>query len=166
VADLVLSAFGRALGQGTMNNLTLGNDDFTYYETIGGGQGACPDADGPSGVHVAMSNTLNTPVEALELEFPLRAVEYAVRRGSGGAGRHHGGDGVARELEALADMRYSLITERRRHAPPGADGGGPGAPGRNILNGVAELPAKASGTLKAGERLRIETPGGGGHGKG
>jgi N-methylhydantoinase B len=115
---------------------------------------------------VAMSNTLNTPVEALELEFPLRAVEYAVRRGSGGAGRHHGGDGVARELEALADMRYSLITERRRHAPPGADGGGPGAPGRNILNGVAELPAKASGTLKAGERLRIETPGGGGHGKG
>jgi N-methylhydantoinase B len=166
VADLVLSAFGRALGQGTMNNLTLGNDDFTYYETIGGGQGACPDADGPSGVHVAMSNTLNTPVEALELEFPLRAVEYAVRRGSGGAGRHHGGDGVARELEALADMRYSLITERRRHAPPGADGGGPGAPGRNILNGVVELPAKASGTLKAGERLRIETPGGGGHGKG
>ena len=166
VADLVLAAFGRALGQGTMNNLTLGNDDFTYYETIGGGQGACSDADGPSGVHVAMSNTLNTPVEALELEFPLRAVEYAVRRGSGGAGRHHGGDGVARELEALADMRYSLITERRRHAPPGADGGGPGAPGRNILNGVAELPAKASGTLKAGERLRIETPGGGGHGKG
>jgi N-methylhydantoinase B len=166
VADLVLSAFGRALGQGTMNNLTLGNDDFTYYETIGGGQGACSDADGPSGVHVAMSNTLNTPVEALELEFPLRAVEYAVRRGSGGAGRNHGGDGVARELEALADMRYSLITERRRHAPPGADGGGPGAPGRNILNGVAELPAKASGTLKAGERLRIETPGGGGHGKG
>ena len=82
VADLVLKAFGRALGQGTMNNLTLGNDDFTYYETLGGGQGACPDADGPSAVHVAMSNTLNTPVEALELEFPLRAVEYAVRRGS------------------------------------------------------------------------------------
>jgi N-methylhydantoinase B len=165
VADLVLAAFGRALGQGTMNNLTLGNDDFTYYETIGGGQGACADADGPSGVHVAMSNTLNTPVEALELEFPLRAVEYSVRRGSGGAGRHRGGDGVARELEALADMRYSLITERRRHAPPGADGGSPGAPGRNLLNGVVELPAKASGTLRAGERLRIETPGGGGHGK-
>ena len=77
VADLVLTAFGRALGQGTMNNVTLGNDDFTYYETLGGGQGACPDADGPSAVHVAMSNTLNTPVEALELEFPLRAVEYA-----------------------------------------------------------------------------------------
>src|SRR5205823_4185984 len=111
VADVVLAAFGRALGQGTMNNLTLGNDRFTYYETIGGGQGACPDAPGPSAVHVAMSNTLNTPIEALELEFPLRAVEYAIRSGSGGAGRHHGGDGVVRELEALADMTYSLITE-------------------------------------------------------
>jgi N-methylhydantoinase B len=164
VADLVLAAFGRALGQGTMNNLTLGNDDFTYYETLGGGQGACPDADGPSAVHVAMSNTLNTPVEALELEFPLRAVEYAVRRGSGGEGRHRGGDGVVRELEALADMRYSLLTERRRHRPPGADGGGAGAPGRNLLDGE-ELPAKASGALRPGDRLRIETPGGGGHGK-
>src|SRR3954451_9587189 len=88
VADMVLCAFGRALGQGTMNNLTLGNDDFTYYETLGGGQGACPDADGPSAVHVAMSNTLNTPIEALELEFPLRAVEYSLRRGSGGDGEH------------------------------------------------------------------------------
>jgi N-methylhydantoinase B len=163
VADLVLAAFGRALGQGTMNNLTLGNDDFTYYETLGGGQGACPDADGPNAVHVAMSNTLNTPVEALELEFPLRAVEYAVRRGSGGAGRHRGGDGVVRELEALDGMRYSLITERRRHGPPGADGGEDGAPGRNLLNGD-ELPAKASGELRAGDRLRLETPGGGGHG--
>ena len=164
VADLVLAAFGRALGQGTMNNLTLGNDDFTYYETLGGGQGACPDADGPSAVHVAMSNTLNTPVEALELEFPLRAVEYAVRRGSGGAGAHRGGDGVVRELEALDGMRYSLIAERRRHAPRGADGGEDGAPGRNLLNGE-ELPAKASGELRAGDRLRIETPGGGGHGR-
>jgi N-methylhydantoinase B len=164
VADLVLAAFGRALGQGTMNNLTLGNDVFTYYETLGGGQGACEDADGPSAVHVAMSNTLNTPIEALELEFPLRAVEYALRRGSGGAGRHRGGDGVIRELEALDEMRYSLITERRRHAPPGANGGEPGSPGRNLLNGD-ELPAKASGTLSPGDRLRIETPGGGGHGK-
>jgi N-methylhydantoinase B len=163
VADLVLAAFGRALGQGTMNNLTLGSDDFTYYETVAGGQGACPDADGPSAVHVAMTNTLNTPVEALEREFPLRAVEYAVRRGSGGAGRHRGGDGVVRELEALAEMRYSLITERRRRAAPGADGGRPGSPGRNLLNGE-ELPAKASGTLRPGDRLRIETPGGGGNG--
>jgi N-methylhydantoinase B len=163
VADLVLRAFGRALGQGTMNNLTLGNDDFTYYETVGGGQGACPDADGPSGVHVAMSNTLNTPVEALELEFPLRVTRYALRRGSGGTGRFRGGDGVVREVEALAPMTFSLITERRRHAPPGAEGGGDGARGRNLLDG-AELGPKATGTLEPGARLRVETPGGGGHG--
>jgi N-methylhydantoinase B len=163
VADLVLGAFGRALGQGTMNNLTLGTDEWTYYETLGGGQGACPDADGPSAVHVAMSNTLNTPVEALELEFPLRVTEYALRRGSGGAGRHRGGDGVVRELEALTDMSFSLLTERRRHAPPGADGGEPGAPGRNLLDG-SELEPKASGTLRSGQRLRLETPGGGGYG--
>ena len=163
VADLVLAAFGRALGQGTMNNFTLGNDAFTYYETLGGGQGACPDADGPSAVHVAMSNTLNTPIEALEREFPLRAIEYSVRRGSGGDGAHRGGDGVVRELEALADMSFSLITERRRHAPRGAAGGGDGATGRNSVNG-AELPAKATGSLRPGDRLRIETPGGGGHG--
>jgi N-methylhydantoinase B len=163
VADLVLCAFGRALGQGTMNNLTLGSDDFTYYETLGGGQGACPDADGPSAVHVAMSNTLNTPVEALELEFPLRVTEYAVRRGSGGGGKHAGGDGVVRGLEALAPMRYSLLTERRRHAPRGAAGGEDGAPGRNTLDGE-ELGPKASGELAEGQRLRIETPGGGGHG--
>ena len=135
VADVVLRAFGRALGQGTMNNVTLGDEDTVYYETIGGGQGACADADGPSAVHVAMSNTLNTPVEALELEFPLRVVRYAVRRGSGGDGEHRGGDGVIRELEALSDLRYSLITERRRHAPPGAAGGRDGAPGRNLLDG-------------------------------
>jgi len=164
VADLVLAAFGHALGQGTMNNLTLGNEAFTYYETLGGGQGACANADGPSAVHVAMSNTLNTPIEALELEFPLRAIEYSVRRGSGGGGRHSGGNGVARELEALAEMRYSLITERRRQAPPGAAGGEPGARGRNLLNG-AELPPKTSGTLSPGDRLRIETPGGGGYGE-
>jgi N-methylhydantoinase B len=110
-----------------------------------------------------MSNTLNTPVEALELEFPLRAVEYAVRRDSGGAGAHRGGDGVVRELEALDGMSFSLLTERRRHAPPGADGGEPGRPGRNLLNGD-ELESKAMGELQAGDRLRIETPGGGGHG--
>ena len=163
VADLVLAAFGRALGQGTMNNLTLGNEEFTYYETLGGGQGACEDADGPSGVHVAMSNTLNTPVEALELEFPLRVVSYAIRRGSGGDGAHKGGDGVIRELEALTEMDYSLLTERRRHAPPGVDGGKPGAKGRNLLDGE-ELAPKARGSLRPGQRLRIETPGGGGHG--
>jgi N-methylhydantoinase B len=163
VADLVLAAFGRALGQGTMNNLTLGSEEFTYYETLGGGQGACPDADGPSAVHVAMSNTLNTPIEALELEFPLQVREYSVRRGSGGAGAHHGGDGVVRELEALAPMELSLITERRRHPPRGADGGADGAVGRNLLNGT-ELGPKARASLVPGDRLRIETPGGGGAG--
>jgi N-methylhydantoinase B len=164
VADLVLGAFGQALGQGTMNNLALGSASFSYYETLGGGQGACPDAPGPSAVHVAMSNTLNTPVEALEREFPLRVVEYALRRGSGGDGRHRGGDGVVRELEALAEMSFSLISERRRHAPQGAEGGLPGKPGRDTLDG-APLPAKASGTLRAGQRIRIETPGGGGFGE-
>jgi N-methylhydantoinase B len=165
VADVVLRAFGRALGQGTMNNLTVGSEDVVYYETIAGGQGACADADGPTAVHVAMSNTLNTPVEALELEFPIRVREYSVRRGSGGDGAHHGGDGVVRELEALAPLRYSLITERRRHRPPGAHGGGDGAPGRNLLDGV-ELDPKAIGDLRPGQRLRIETPGGGGYGTG
>ncbi len=170
VADLVLAAFGRALGQGTMNNLTLGNERFSYYETIGGGQGACPDADGPSGVHVAMSNTLNTPVEALERELPLRVCAYRIRRGSGGAGEHRGGDGVTREIEALQPMSFSLITERRRHAPAGAAGGAPGAPGRNLLLRAGgpslahELPSKAAGRLEVGDRLRIDTPGGGGHG--
>jgi N-methylhydantoinase B len=164
VADLVLAAFGRALGQGTMNNVVIGSQDVVYYETIGGGQGACADADGPSGVHVAMSNTLNTPVEALELEFPLRIVEYSRRRGSGGEGRHGGGDGVIREIEATAPLRFSLLTERRRHRPPGAGGGRPGTPGRNLLDGE-ELPAKASGKLEPGQRLRIETPGGGGYGE-
>jgi N-methylhydantoinase B len=163
VADVVLRAFGRALGQGTMNNVTLGSDDVVYYETIGGGQGACADAPGPSGVHVAMSNTLNTPVEALELEFPMRMVEYSLRRGSGGVGKFNGGDGVVREVEALAPLSYSLITERRRHAPPGADGGGDGAPGRNLLDGE-ELGPKAIGRIEPGQRLRIETPGGGGYG--
>jgi N-methylhydantoinase B len=112
---------------------------------------------------VAMSNTLNTPIEALELEFPLRVARYALRRGSGGAGRRRGGDGVVRELEALEPMRFSLITERRRHPPPGAAGGAPGARGRNLLDG-AELGPKAAGELRPGQRLRIETPGGGGFG--
>jgi N-methylhydantoinase B len=163
VADLVLAAFGRAQGQGTMNNLTLGNRDFAYYETLGGGQGACPDADGPSGVHVAMSNTLNTPIEALEREFPLRVLEYALRRGSGGAGAHRGGDGVVRELQALREMTFSLIAERRRHPPRGARGGGHGLPGADSIDGQP-IPGKLTGTLEPGQRLRIETPGGGGLG--
>jgi N-methylhydantoinase B len=163
VADLVLSAFGRAQGQGTMNNLTLGNAGFSYYETLGGGQGACAGANGPSAVHVAMSNTLNTPIEALEREFPLRVTEYALRRGSGGGGCWRGGDGVVREIEALADMSFSLIAERRRHGPRGADGGTDGAPGRDLLDG-RQVAGKLTGALRAGQRLRIETPGGGGFG--
>jgi len=166
VADLVMAALSGARpvpaqGQGTMNNLTLANDDFTYYETIGGGQGACPDADGPSAIHVAMSNTLNTPVEALETEFPLRVRELSLRQGSGGDGRRRGGDGIVREVEALARMHYTLISERRRHPPRGRGGGSDGATGRNLLNGEP-LPGKAEGDLSPGDRLRIETPGGGG----
>ncbi len=168
VADLVLAALAGAVpapaqGQGTMNNVTLAGGAWTYYETIGGGQGACPAADGPSAVHVAMSNTLNTPIEALESEYPMRVSELSLRRGSGGAGRHRGGDGIIREIEALEPMRFTLITERRRHPPQGRDGGADGQRGRNLLNGD-ELPGKASGELQAGDRLRIETPGGGGYG--
>jgi N-methylhydantoinase B len=168
VADLTIAALGGARpvparGQGTMNNLTLSGEAFTYYETLGGGQGACPDAPGPSAVHVAMSNTLNTPIEALESEFPLRVRELALRRGSGGAGAHGGGDGIVREIEALAPMRFTLIGERRRHAPRGRDGGADGAPGADFLDGE-RLPGKAEGDLRAGDRLRIETPGGGGFG--
>ena len=166
VADLVIAALAGARpvpaqGQGTMNNLTLANERFTYYETLGGGQGACPDADGPSAIHVAMSNTLNTPVEALEAEFPLRVRELSLRAGSGGEGRHRGGDGLVREIEALAPMRFTLITERRRHPPRGRNGGEDGATGRNLLDGKA-LPSKSEGDLEPGNRLRIETPGGAG----
>ena len=165
VADVVLRAFGRALGQGTMNNVTLGTEDVVYYETIGGGQGACPDADGPSGVHVAMSNTLNTPIEALELEFPMRMVQYALRRGSGGAGAHAGGDGV--DSRARGARAAQLLADHRAPAPPrrrGRTAASPAAAGRNLLDGE-ELPAKSIGRLEAGQRLRIETPGGGGHGR-
>ena len=168
IVDVVFAAFGHALpvparGQGTMNNVTLGNDRFTYYETTGGGQGACPGADGPSGIHVAMSNTLSTPAEALELAYPMRVERHALRLGSGGRGTWRGGDGVVRELRVLEACRLSLLTERRAHAPAGADGGEPGATGRNLVNG-RELPAKATVDLKAGDVVRIETPGGGGYG--
>jgi len=171
VADICLKAFGRAAGQGTMNNLTLGNEGFTYYETMGGGQAASPDFAGPSAVHVAMSNTLNTPIEAMEIEFPLLAREYSVRRNSGGGGRHRGGEGLVRDIEALEPMSFALLTERRRHSPPGASGGGPGERGRNLISrsgkaGYEELEPKDSGDLRAGDRLRIETPGGGGFGDG
>ncbi|MDQ2984783.1 MAG: hydantoinase B/oxoprolinase family protein [Actinomycetota bacterium] len=169
IVDVLFRALADAIevpaqGQGTMNNVTLGNDRFTYYETIGGGQGACPQADGPSGVHVAMSNTLSTPTEALELGYPLRVERHELRRGSGGDGLHHGGDGVIRELRVLEPCRLSIISERRRHAPQGTRGGRPGASGRNLLNGQ-ELPAKVTRDLEPGDVVRIETPGGGGFGK-
>jgi N-methylhydantoinase B len=169
IVDVVLRAFSEAIdvpaqGQGTMNNVTLGNDRFTYYETIGGGQGACPDADGPSGVHVAMSNTLSTPVEALELQYPLRVERYRLRLGSGGEGRYRGGDGVERELRVLDDCRLSIISERRDHAPKGERGGDPGLPGRNLLNGEP-LPAKITRDLAAGDVVTVATPGGGGFGE-
>jgi N-methylhydantoinase B len=166
IVDTLFAALAEALpvpaqGQGTMNNLTFGNERFTYYETIGGGQGACPDADGPSAVHVTMSNTLTTPAEALELAYPLRVERHALRLGSGGAGRHRGGNGVLRELRVLEPCRFSIISERRRHAPRGAQGGEPGLPGRNFVNDE-ELPSKATRDLASGDVVRIETPGGGG----
>jgi len=168
IVDTLFAALGEAVpvpaqGQGTMNNLTFGNERFTYYETLGGGQGACPTADGPSAVHVTMSNTLTTPAEALELAYPLRVECHELRLGSGGDGLHHGGDGVVRELRALEPCRMSVISERRRHAPRGARGGQPGAPGANYVNGE-ELPAKATRDLASGDLVRIETPGGGGFG--
>jgi N-methylhydantoinase B len=164
IVDVVFAAFGEyAQGQGTMNNVALGNDRFTYYETIGGGQGACADADGPSAVHVAMSNTLITPVEALELSYPLRVESWALRVGSGGAGAHRGGDGVVRELRVLEDCRLSVLAERRAYGPRGAAGGADGAPGRTLVN-EEEQAAKVTMALRAGDLVRIETPGGGGFG--
>lgn len=176
IADCVFRALAAggcqvpAQGQGTMNNVTFGGSrehgagGWTYYETIGGGQGATDGAPGPSGVHVGMSNTLNTPIEVLELEHPLRVRIYALRRESGGRGTWDGGDGVVREFEALAPMEATLLTERRRYGPAGGAGGGDGAPGVNSLNGET-VPSKTTRRLAAGDVLRIETPGGGGWGK-
>ena len=168
ITDVVMAALRQAVaipaaGQGTMNNTTFGTSTWTYYETIGGGQGASPGANGPSGVHVAMSNALNTPVEALELSYPLRVERYALRPGSGGEGRHRGGDGVVREIRALAGCRLSVLGDRRRHAPPGAAGGDPGARGQTLVNGE-EIPGKDTRQLAPGDVVRIETPGGGGYG--
>ncbi len=180
ITDVALGALAKALprrvaaaGQGTMNNLTIGGllqdgSPFAYYETIGGGMGAAPAADGLSGVHVHMSNTLNTPIEALEMQFPFRIREYALVEGSGGAGQHSGGRGIAREYEMLQPVTVTVLSERRRLAPWGLAGGGPGRCGRNVLryqDGKEELlPGQFSRRLAAGDRLRIETPGGGGWG--
>jgi N-methylhydantoinase B/oxoprolinase/acetone carboxylase alpha subunit len=181
VADVCLAALAHAqpervgaASQGTMNNVllggSLGGTDFVYYETIGGGQGGRPWADGMSGVHTAMTNTLDTPVEALERALPLRVRHYGLRRGSGGAGTHAGGDGIWRDLEALAPTEVSLVTERRTTPPPGLAGGAPGAVGENwLLPGGDEsrarrLPDKCTVHLAPGDVLRVLTPGGGGWG--
>ncbi len=168
IADALARAIGDAAGlpaqgQGTMNNVVFGGAGWTYYETLGGGQGAGPGGPGPSGVHVGMSNTRNTPVEVFELEHPMRITTYALRSGSGGAGTHRGGDGVVREYEALEPVEASLISDRRRHQPQGSSGGAAGAPGRNLLNGEL-LGGRVACRLRAGDRLRVETPGGGGWG--
>jgi N-methylhydantoinase B len=178
IADVIFLALAQAeapvaaQGQGTMNNVTLGTDRWTYYETIGGGQGGSPRGPGPSGVHVGMSNTLNTPIEVLEMDLPVRVERYALRHGSGGRGaalpgRPHetarGGDGVVRELRVLEPCALSLITERRARAPRGLAGGEDGAPGRNLVNGVP-VAAKLARDLLAGDLVTIETPGGGGWG--
>jgi len=180
IVDTVLGALAPALpdrvpaaGQGTMNNLTLGGtrpdgSSFAYYETIGGGMGAHSDGDGLSGVHVHMTNTLNTPVEAIEQTYPFRIVAYQLRSGSGGAGRFHGGDGLVRVYELLVPTTATMLSTRRGHGPWGRDGGAPGAPGRTVLvhpdGREEELPAHVSRTLPAGSRVRVETPGGGGFG--
>jgi N-methylhydantoinase B len=169
ITDLLFLALGRgaavpAQGQGTMNNVVFGGAGWTYYETLGGGQGASARGPGPSGVHVGMSNTRNTPIEVFELEHPMRIRAYALRTGSGGRGRYAGGAGVIREYEALAPVEASLITERRRHAPQGLEGGGPGATGVNTLNGRA-IGGRAAVSLEPGDVLRVETPGGGGWGR-
>ncbi len=193
IVDVLLGAFAAALpdlvpaaSQGTMNNLLIGGLDprtggrFAYYETIGGGMGASPTTDGLSGVHVHMTNTLNTPAEAMEYAYPLRVTRYELRRGSGGPGRQRGGDGLYREVELLADATVTILSERRRHAPYGLAGGAPGATGANwhlpgagpVAAGLVPapgaphpLPGKITFAARAGDRIGIATPGGGGYGE-
>jgi N-methylhydantoinase B len=183
IVDTVLGALAPALpdlipaaSSGTMNNVTIGGttgEGFAYYETIGGGAGASPQRDGLDAVHTHMTNTMNTPAESLEVSYPFRLIEYAIRRGSGGAGRHHGGDGIVRTYELLAPATVTLLTERRRRAPWPLAGGEPGSPGRNLLQrsgtgasfpGRTPLPSKVRLDLAAGDRLTIETPSGAGWG--
>jgi len=181
LVDVLFKALSKALpdrvpaaSQGTMNNLTVGGTDprtgreFAYYETVAGGMGARPGLEGVGGVHTHMTNSLNTPAEALEYAYPLRVRAYSLRRGSGGRGRARGGDGVVREIETLVPARMSLLADRRRRAPYGLDGGEDGRPGRDsvIREGRRlKLDAKGSRDLRPGDRVRIETPGGGGHGR-
>jgi len=176
--DVILGALSLAMpgsipasSQGTMNNLTIGGradgKPFAYYETLAGGMGASPEANGESAAHSHMTNTLNTPVEALEYAYPMRVREYAVLRATGGKGRRTGGDGLVRDMELLTDCDVTVLSERRKRGAPGAAGGGPGQPGRNVLiteNGPEPLPGKFHRRLNKGDRIRIETPGGGGFG--
>jgi len=169
IADTVLRALRGAAdvpaeGQGTMNNVVIGGRGWTYYETLGGGQGASSRGRGASGVHVGMTNTLNTPVEALEIETPLRVERYELVYDTGGAGMHRGGDGLVRSIRVLEPATVSLLTDRRRHPPEGAAGGSPAAKGRNVVDGV-EVGAKASLELDAGSVVTVFTPGGGGWGR-
>jgi N-methylhydantoinase B len=181
IVDVLFKALANALpdripaaSQGTMNNLTIGGIntrnglEFSYYETVAGGMGARPALDGMSGVHTHMTNSLNTPAEALEYAYPLRVCEYRLRKGSGGAGRQRGGDGVVREIETLVPARMSLLSDRRKRRPYGLFGGEEGATGSNQIiskNKTHRIASKGSHELKAGDRIRIETPGGGGWGK-
>jgi len=182
IVDVLLRALAKAMpdrvpagSSGTMNNLTIGGIDertgepFAYYETIAGGMGARPDRDGVSGVHTHMTNSLNTPAEALEYAYPLRVTEYSLRKGSGGAGKFRGGDGIVREVELLADSEVTLLADRRSRGPYGLQGGSDGAPGRTEVvhqNGAREtLAGKSSVRLKKGDKVRIESPGGGGWGE-
>ena len=181
IVDVVLGALAKAMpGQipaasyGTMSNLTFGGtdpetgEDFAYYETIAGGMGARPNADGLDATHCHMTNSLNTPIEAFEHTYPYRVRRYAIRRGSGGQGRFRGGDAIVRELEALCPSQVTILSDRRVHAPYGLDGGEPGTPGRNtlIVHGEErELGGKASTWVEAGSVVRVETPGGGGYGQ-
>lgn len=175
IADVLLGALARAApdrvpaaSQGTMNNVLIGNDEFAYYETVAGGQGARPHRDGQSGIHTGMTNTQNTPIESLHNHYPFRVTAYTLRRGSGGDGRFRGGDGIHREIRFETDATLSLMGERRRNAPWGLNGGMPGAPGEDWLirpSGDRErLPGKTTVTVAPGDRLVVLTPGGGGWG--
>ncbi len=170
LADCLLAALGvLAAGPGTMNNLTFGTAGWGYYETIGGGSGAGPHFDGADAVHVHMTNTRITDVETLEARYPVRLRRFAVRRGSGGRGRHTGGDGIVREIEFLRPLTVSLLTQRRRRAPFGLAGGRPGQPGRNTLihpdGTTTDLPPITTCQTRPHDILRIETPAGGGYGR-
>jgi N-methylhydantoinase B len=163
-----------AASQGSMNNVTIGgwdqrrNQPFAYYETIAGGMGGRPGKAGASGVHSHMTNTLNTPIEALEFAYPLRVLQYTLRSGSGGNGIYPGGDGIRRDIQMLTDSQITLLSDRRVTAPYGLSGGSPGVCGENVLvrEGVeTKLPGKGSFLLRAGDILSIRTPGGGGWGK-